>query len=247
MVRTLEAKDYRRIYTDGAADYDRSRFGPRRGHYAKRLKNERVLDILRRHGLLRPDARLLDLATGTGRIAHDLLAEPVGRVFGADLTRAMLLKNRAGAPDGSRLSLAQADMRRLAFRDEAFDAVTIGSFFYLVPEAEYTAFTRDVRRVLKPGGLLVCEVANSLTLFNPLTLGRIAHHKHVKKKAVKSFVSPLALRGAFPGFQLEEVVGVEYPLLGRSYAFYRFVNRLLGGLPLVRWTGGKVIAVLRKD
>ena len=80
-----------------------------------------------------------------------------------------------------------------------------------MPEAEYAAFTRDVRRVLRPGGLLVCEVANSLTLFNPLTLGRIAHHKHVKKKAVKSFVSPLALRGAFPGFRLEEVVGVEYP------------------------------------
>jgi len=245
MVRTGYVKHYQQVYTDGAADYDRSRFGSLRGQFAKRLKNERMLDILRRYGLLRPDARLLDLATGTGRIAHELLFEPVSRVFGADLTRAMLLRNQAGAPAG-RLALTQADMKRLAFRADTFDAVTIGSFFYLVPEAEYAAFTNDIWRVLKPGGLLVCEVSNSLTLFNPLNLGRIAHHKHVKKKSVKSYVAPVSLGRAFPKFQLEEVVGVEFPLLGKSYRLYRFFNRFLGRLPLLRWTGGKVIAVLRK-
>lgn len=236
-MKTALDRRYQAVYTAEAAAYDRRSFGNRRGDYARRVKNEVILEALSDLG---PDARVLDMATGTGRIAHDLLWT-FDRVWAADLTRGML--REAARP---RLQLVQADMKRLALKDASFDAITLGSFLYLVPERDYPDFSADLFRVLKPGGRLVCEVANPLTLFSPLSLARIGRHKWIRRRDVKSFVPAWRLRRAFPRFTLESIHGVEYPLVGKSFGFYRFTSRLLGRLPLLRGCGGKYIAVLKK-
>ena len=228
---------YQAAYGAEAPDYDRRSFGNRRGDYARRVKNEAILEIV---SDLPADARVLDVATGTGRIAHALLGR-FDRVWGADLTRGML--REAARP---RLALAQADMKRLPFAAASFDAVTLGSFLYLVPERAYPDFSADLARVLRPGGRLVCEVANPLTLLSPLTLARIGRHVWIRKRAVKSFVPAWRARRAFPGLRLRSIVGVEYPLVGKSYRLYRLTTRVLGRLPLLRGCGGKYIAVLEK-
>ncbi len=89
--------------------------------------------------------RVLDLATGTGRI-HDRLAVVVGsaRVVGLDRSRSML---RARPAVDRRV--VQANAERLPFPDRTFDAVTAG---YLLKYVDLGVFARELARILRPGG-----------------------------------------------------------------------------------------------
>src|SRR5947209_10759770 len=62
---------------------------------------------------------VLDLGTGTGKLAHTLAQQfPHARVIGADFSEAMLRAARNAPP------LLAADALRLPFADASFDAVT---------------------------------------------------------------------------------------------------------------------------
>lgn len=97
---------------------------------------------------------LLDLATGTGDIAA-LAKEknPDCSVIGGDFSLQML----AGAGRrfaGSGIDWLGCDACRLPFAENTFDAVTFG---YLLRNVEdRAAVLREVLRVLKPGGRVIC-------------------------------------------------------------------------------------------
>jgi demethylmenaquinone methyltransferase/2-methoxy-6-polyprenyl-1,4-benzoquinol methylase len=110
---------------------------------------------LRRAGL-RPGMRLLDVATGTGLVAHgaaSVLGEP-RRVIGVDPSRGMLREARKALAS----PLVQGRAEALPFRDGLFDMLSMGFALRHVPDLE-VAFD-EYRRVLKPGGrLLLLEVS----------------------------------------------------------------------------------------
>lgn len=229
-------RDLRARYDAEAAHYDQSRFGDRRGALARRIKDRVLLEQLTRCGVLRPDARILDVATGTGRVLEALRMSPA-QLCGIDISPGMLRCCRARIAD--RAHLAQADMKQMAFADATFDAAVLGSFLYLVPAAAYQAFTSDLARVLKPGAVLLCEVANSRTAFNPRNYWRIARHR--RQHAVKSYVATDELAALLPAFACEAIVGVEYPIwLGERW------SRWIGKMPVLRALGGKYVALLRR-
>ena len=98
--------------------------------------------------------RLLDIGGGTGRVGRAFVAANDDYVA-VDLSLGMLDEfarwcDRAGY----RPALAQADGRRLPFRDDAFDAVLL---IQVVGAAEgWHALAKEARRVLRPaGGALV--------------------------------------------------------------------------------------------
>ncbi len=101
---------------------------------------------------LRPGETALDLCTGTGKLAHELvpLVRPGGRVIGIDFTPAMLELARTLEPE---VDFRLGDVGRLAEADASVDAVTIG--FGLRNLIERDAALREMRRVLRPGGRLV--------------------------------------------------------------------------------------------
>jgi demethylmenaquinone methyltransferase / 2-methoxy-6-polyprenyl-1,4-benzoquinol methylase len=93
--------------------------------------------------------RVLDLATGTGDLAIALAAAGK-RVFGADFCLDML----AGARRKHvRAPLSAADGLALPFSDECFDAVTVA--FGVRNFADLGRGLREIRRVLRPGGVLL--------------------------------------------------------------------------------------------
>jgi len=97
---------------------------------------------------------MLDLATGTGDIAA-LSAEryPLGRVVGADFSQNML--HEANKRFGDRRIYWQAcDANRLPYADNVFSSVTFGYLLRNVDDA--VSVLREVRRVLRPGGRVVC-------------------------------------------------------------------------------------------
>jgi demethylmenaquinone methyltransferase/2-methoxy-6-polyprenyl-1,4-benzoquinol methylase len=100
----------------------------------------------------RPDARALDLATGTGDIAFALAARGAG-VIGLDITFRMieLARNKRGA--GRTPSFLVGDMLALPFPSGSFDVVTTGYGLRNVPNLA-TAID-EIERVLAPGGQLL--------------------------------------------------------------------------------------------
>jgi demethylmenaquinone methyltransferase / 2-methoxy-6-polyprenyl-1,4-benzoquinol methylase len=105
----------------------------------------------RRAGL-RPDQTALDLCTGTGKLAHELLrfVGPSGRVIGVDFSPAMLELARKREPQ---VEFRLGDVTRLSEPDASVDAITIG--FGLRNLVDREAALREMFRVLRPGGRLV--------------------------------------------------------------------------------------------
>lgn len=102
----------------------------------------------------RAGQRVLDIATGTGMVAAELLArEPDCTVIGLDQSPEMLARARArfdGGPGGGRVELVEGQAERLPFADASFDALT---FTYLLRYVDDPAATvRELARVVRPGG-----------------------------------------------------------------------------------------------
>lgn len=102
-----------------------------------------------------PRPQILDVATGTGRVPHDLLqsARFAGRIFGADASQRMLAQAaRKLASNSAQVNLVQASAERLPFPDGQFDLVTCLEALEFFTARE-TAI-QEMFRVLRPGGQL---------------------------------------------------------------------------------------------
>ena len=98
----------------------------------------------------RKPARILDVATGSGDLAAEIGRRcPDAMVVGADFCAPMLMEARKRGLE----NLVVADGMRLPFADRSFDVVTVG--FGLRNMADWGAGTREMGRVLRPGGALV--------------------------------------------------------------------------------------------
>ena len=110
-------------------------------------------EALERAGL-RPGMRVLDVGTGTGLLAREIvyIVGSSARVVGLDPSSRMM---RAGRQPGIRL--VQGVGEYLPFPDRSFDFVTMGYALRHVPDLDVTF--EEYYRVLKPGGrLLLLEI-----------------------------------------------------------------------------------------
>ena len=137
----------RRLFSPIAVGYDRpaqllSLFQYRRWHRF----------LLSRLDLSLP-ARVLDMASGTGALAFDLLQRPCLEVVAADITRPMLLQAQARPyPNSARPHLVECSAEALPFAEDAFDAVTFAYLLRYV--ADVPATLRGLARLVKPGGAM---------------------------------------------------------------------------------------------
>lgn len=100
-----------------------------------------------REARLGPDDVVVDLACGTGDLAHLALATGVRRVVGLDLTHPMLVL--AGRRD-ARLAVVGGDMGALPLATGVADVVTTGYGLRNVPDLDVAI--DEIARVLRPGG-----------------------------------------------------------------------------------------------
>lgn len=98
--------------------------------------------------------RVLDVATGTGDMALIAAAQMPGvHVIGVDLTSAMLDVAQRKA-EGHAVAWAQGDGLALPFPDATFDAVLSVFMMRNVPDVGQAL--REQRRVVRPGGRVIC-------------------------------------------------------------------------------------------
>lgn len=108
---------------------------------------------------LKPGDRVLDVCGGTGDLS--ILAvkkvHPSGRVYLYDINRAMMEMGRrksTNAEARKKISFIQGDAEQMAFRSESFDAAMVG--FGIRNLTHMEEGFKEMHRVLKPGGRLMC-------------------------------------------------------------------------------------------
>ena len=93
---------------------------------------------------------VLDVATGTGAVARELVRRKGCAVVGLDQSPEMLAEARRRL--GAEVELVEGTAERLPFEDASFDALT---FTYLLRYVEDPAGTlRELVRVVRPGGTI---------------------------------------------------------------------------------------------
>lgn len=120
-----------------------------------------VLSAVIEAGTKRSAGRVLDCSCGIGTQAIGLARMDGASMIGTDLSpRAATRAAREAAARGVSLPTAAADMGALPFRDGVFDAVLSAdnSVPHLLTPGALTAGLAEMRRVLRPDGLLVLTV-----------------------------------------------------------------------------------------
>jgi demethylmenaquinone methyltransferase/2-methoxy-6-polyprenyl-1,4-benzoquinol methylase len=104
---------------------------------------------------LQPDARVLDVATGTGAVAFELVRQHGCSVVGIDRSAEMLAVARARVATrglAAKIELHEARAEALPFADASFDAVTVTYLLRYVDDPAATL--NELARVVRPGGTL---------------------------------------------------------------------------------------------
>jgi len=104
----------------------------------------------------RSAARLLDVGCGTGRFLREVKANyPRLDVTGLDLSAHYLAVARRELRPWSRARLVVGAAESMPFADGQFDAITCIYLFHELPRGVRRFVVGEIRRMLKPGGVLV--------------------------------------------------------------------------------------------
>ncbi|MGA7409398.1 MAG: bifunctional demethylmenaquinone methyltransferase/2-methoxy-6-polyprenyl-1,4-benzoquinol methylase UbiE [Bryobacteraceae bacterium] len=135
-----------------------------------RLWRRRLLRTVRPI-LDKPGAKLLDLCCGTGDVLLELQQATENAVLGADFCHPMLVTAREKIGRRNLPSLVfEGDALTLPLRDESLDLLTIAFGFRNL--ANYEAGLNELRRVLKPAGMLaILEFSHPRGLFVKASYG----------------------------------------------------------------------------
>ncbi|HBA89281.1 MAG TPA: hypothetical protein DCZ75_15235 [Geobacter sp.] len=114
---------------------------------------------------LREDQSVLDLGCGAGRTTFHI-KKVTERVIGVDLSEVLIASAQANHPG---VDFRVMDAGDLKFADGSFDVVVFSNngLCYVHPEEKRLKAIREIRRVLKPGGIYIFS---SFNRFRPLAL-----------------------------------------------------------------------------
>jgi ubiquinone/menaquinone biosynthesis C-methylase UbiE len=116
-------------------------------------------------------ARVLDIGTGPGMLIKRLATEKSADVTGSDIDSDMLEYARSKIKNIDAKLIKLTPGGKLPFTDNTFDAVTLCSVLFLMPEQSMKFLIDEALRVTKPGGSIV-----SLTPSGKKSVGSLINH-----------------------------------------------------------------------
>jgi ubiquinone/menaquinone biosynthesis C-methylase UbiE len=124
-------------------------------------KADLMRDKIEAHfGVKKPDG--LDLGCGVGAF-HPYVRKYFARFSGVDISEKSIEQAKAVRGD---IDYTAYDGARIPYPDRSFDFVSTICVMHHVPPADWSSFMREMRRVIRPGGL-VCVIEHNP--WNPLT------------------------------------------------------------------------------
>ena len=186
-------------------------------------KGRCLLKLAARHCPGAP-VRILDVGCGHG-FAHPMLTEAGHAVTGVEIAEEVLCLARAANPGVAYLPY---DGKILPFPDASFDIVTAMCVVHHVPVPQWSAFLAELRRTLRPGGLMVIFEHNPLNpvvhyLFKYGFGGMDEGATMVGRRRLESLIAGAGCS------QVRSAYILFTPFAGR---FFRWLDRVLAWLPL---------------
>jgi len=136
---------------------------------------ERIDALASRGGFAWPDgARVLDFGCGPGRVITALQPRHPNAVFhGSDIDPEAIAWDQANLAHAAAFAV-NGHAPPLPYSDAEFDFIYSISIFTHLPEDHQFAWLADLRRVLKPGGLLLTTTMNPYSPYLPQDIHRSA-------------------------------------------------------------------------
>jgi ubiquinone/menaquinone biosynthesis methyltransferase len=101
------------------------------------------------------ETRMLDLASGTGDfLLHIRNAGFRAPIIALDRSPKMVEVSRQKCAAQPNIEFIRADLLEIPFKDQSFDAITMGYGLRYVADIRHTL--REIHRLLAPGGIFVC-------------------------------------------------------------------------------------------
>jgi ubiquinone/menaquinone biosynthesis C-methylase UbiE len=191
------------------------------GNAAMRLERMRALArVLARAGFASLENRkILEIGCGEGRVLGELaaLGARPSLLSGIDLLPERIETARRAFPQSD---LRVADARSLPFADGSFDLAAAFTVFSSVPDLEVARdIAREMGRVLKPGGAVVCYDF---------------HYNNPRNSNVRG-IKRSCLASSFPGFRCHwRTLTLLPPLARRLGRFTAVAYPLLAAIPPLR-------------
>ena len=196
----------------------------------RRYKSDRDRSLALRFLRLSAGERILEVGCGYGWISHAIWDATKVEWFGVDRSADMVRRLRAAASKQASHS-AVVDATGLPFRNDFFDKVLCTGV--LMHIAQDTHAVRELIRVLRPNGTLLCSFNNALSPFSlPVRVWNMR-----KKGFVQKFRFPRSVRRTLReyGVETSDVAGdgiiSTVPISVGTFSFppafaYRSVRRL---------------------
>lgn len=144
---------------------------------------------------LPPNARLIDIAGGSGAHASKIVRSSSISVVGLDISETMIREREL---DPLLEHNVVADMEALPFRDETFDGALFVAALHHVPDPLQSL--REAWRVLRPGGQVFAYEPNSLRARGNGVAPIVEHPKEFRVS-----IGWLADRARTAGFEVDEI------------------------------------------
>lgn len=193
----------KRSYDGRATYYDQKRFASREGGFFHNLDIEIINELISGHN----EIKILEVASGTGRIAISLLKES-RTIFGLELSKNMLDKAIRKSKDiygNNRIHWINGNAAHLPFEDETFDVVVSVRFLNMFALSELKILCNELLRVVKKDGLLVLHFSNVFYGGGVLILRRYL------RKYNKFLLRPFQIKYLFPNAMIEARRGTYIP------------------------------------
>lgn len=142
-------------------DYETARFRTNAGKLIDETEKKAVLDLLLNSGIEnKKDLKILDVATGPGRLAFYLEDNfRNAKITAVDINENMLKRAREIAGEKKvNINFIRGDIYQLPFKENQFDAVVGLRFSMHLPDIN--SIISELARVLKKDGILIFDIFN---------------------------------------------------------------------------------------